>query len=195
MRGGAERGRRLPAQRPVQAPADPHRADAALPVRPHHRARGRDERADRQGQRHPREGRLTDERATRRAAWSRRAVHGVLLLDKPLGLSSNEALQKAKRLLSRREGRPHRHARPAGHRPAAAVLRRRDQVRAGQPRRRQALPRDAAAGRDARRTGDAEGDGARASGRSRVDRARRSSAACAQLRRRDRASAADALAR
>ena len=28
----------------------------------------------------------------------RRAVHGVLLLDKPLGLSSNEALQKAKRL-------------------------------------------------------------------------------------------------
>jgi tRNA pseudouridine55 synthase len=28
----------------------------------------------------------------------RRAVHGVLLLDKPLGMSSNEALQKAKRL-------------------------------------------------------------------------------------------------
>ena len=33
----------LPAQRPVQAPADPHRADAALPVRPHHRRRRRDE--------------------------------------------------------------------------------------------------------------------------------------------------------
>ena len=29
---------------------------------------------------------------------ARRAVHGVLLLDKPLGLSSNDALQKAKRL-------------------------------------------------------------------------------------------------
>ncbi|MCW7540947.1 tRNA pseudouridine(55) synthase TruB [Aquabacterium sp. A7-Y] len=29
----------------------------------------------------------------------RRAVHGVLLLDKPLGLSSNDALQKVKRLL------------------------------------------------------------------------------------------------
>jgi tRNA pseudouridine55 synthase len=29
---------------------------------------------------------------------TRRAVHGVLLLDKPLGLSSNDALQKAKRL-------------------------------------------------------------------------------------------------
>ena len=29
---------------------------------------------------------------------AKRAVHGVLLLDKPLGLSSNDALQKAKRL-------------------------------------------------------------------------------------------------
>jgi tRNA pseudouridine55 synthase len=35
----------------------------------------------------------------RRGAVSRRAVHGVLLLDKPFGLSSNDALQKAKRLL------------------------------------------------------------------------------------------------
>ena len=33
-----------------------------------------------------------------RARITRRAVHGVLLLDKPLGLSSNDALQKAKRL-------------------------------------------------------------------------------------------------
>ncbi len=33
-----------------------------------------------------------------RARILRRAVHGVLLLDKPLGLSSNDALQKAKRL-------------------------------------------------------------------------------------------------
>lgn len=33
-----------------------------------------------------------------RARVPRRAVHGVLLLDKPLGLSSNDALQKAKRL-------------------------------------------------------------------------------------------------
>jgi len=32
------------------------------------------------------------------ARAQRRAVHGVLLLDKPLGLSSNDALQKAKRL-------------------------------------------------------------------------------------------------
>ena len=31
---------------------------------------------------------------------ARRAVHGVLLLDKPLGLSSNDALQKARRLLN-----------------------------------------------------------------------------------------------
>jgi tRNA pseudouridine55 synthase len=33
-----------------------------------------------------------------RTRIARRAVHGVLLLDKPLGLSSNDALQKAKRL-------------------------------------------------------------------------------------------------
>ena len=29
----------------------------------------------------------------------KRALHGVLLLDKPLGLSSNDALQKVRRLL------------------------------------------------------------------------------------------------
>lgn len=33
-----------------------------------------------------------------RMRWVKRAVHGVLLLDKPLGLSSNDALQKARRL-------------------------------------------------------------------------------------------------
>jgi tRNA pseudouridine55 synthase len=37
--------------------------------------------------------------AAPRPRVARRAVHGVLLLDKPLGLSSNDALQKAKRLL------------------------------------------------------------------------------------------------
>lgn len=36
---------------------------------------------------------------TPRARVQRRAVHGVLLLDKPLGLSSNQALQKVKWLL------------------------------------------------------------------------------------------------
>ena len=44
--------------------------------------------------------------ATPRARVQRRPVHGVLLLDKPLGLSSNQALQKAKWLL---------HAEKAGH--------------------------------------------------------------------------------
>ncbi|MCB2026848.1 MAG: tRNA pseudouridine(55) synthase TruB, partial [Ottowia sp.] len=37
--------------------------------------------------------------AATRARVQRRPVHGVLLLDKPLGLSSNQALQKAKWLL------------------------------------------------------------------------------------------------
>jgi tRNA pseudouridine55 synthase len=36
--------------------------------------------------------------APQRPRIQRRAVHGVLLLDKPLGLSSNDALQRAKRL-------------------------------------------------------------------------------------------------
>ncbi len=36
--------------------------------------------------------------AAQRVRVPKRAVHGVLLLDKPIGLSSNDALQKAKRL-------------------------------------------------------------------------------------------------
>ena len=36
---------------------------------------------------------------TQRPRTPKRPVHGVLLLDKPLGLTSNDALQKAKRLL------------------------------------------------------------------------------------------------
>jgi len=36
--------------------------------------------------------------AVQRTRTPRRALHGVLLLDKPVGLSSNDALQKAKRL-------------------------------------------------------------------------------------------------
>ncbi len=44
---------------------------------------------------------MTEALATRpaRVRIQRRALHGVLLLDKPLGLSSNDALQKAKWLL------------------------------------------------------------------------------------------------
>src|SRR5436190_11146650 len=39
-----------------------------------------------------------------RPRMPKRAVHGVLLLDKPLGLSSNDALQKAKRLYRAEKG-------------------------------------------------------------------------------------------
>ena len=97
MRGSAQPGGRLPAQRPVQAPAHPHRADAALPVRPHDRARGRHERLDRQGRLLARKRRLAMNAPRTRV--QRRPVHGVLLLDKPLGLSSNDALQKCQWLL------------------------------------------------------------------------------------------------
>jgi tRNA pseudouridine55 synthase len=39
-----------------------------------------------------------------RQRLAKRALHGVLLLDKPLGLTSNDALQKAKRLLRAEKG-------------------------------------------------------------------------------------------
>ncbi|BDB24647.1 tRNA pseudouridine(55) synthase TruB [Cupriavidus sp. P-10] len=42
---------------------------------------------------------MTDSNAARPPRLPRRDVHGVLLLDKPLGLSSNDALVRAKRLL------------------------------------------------------------------------------------------------
>ena len=62
-------------------------------------------------------------------------VDGVLLLDKPPGLSSNARAAARQAPLPRREGRPHRHARSARIRPAAALLRRGDQVRAVPARR------------------------------------------------------------
>ena len=61
-----------------------------------------------------------DRRGERRST-NETMIDGVLLLDKPLGLSSNAALQEAKRLLARREGRPRRHARSAGLRTAAGA--------------------------------------------------------------------------
>ena len=71
-------------------------------------------------------------------------MHGVLLLDKPVGLSSNDALQKAKRLFRAEKAGHTGTLDPLASRPAAAVLRRRDQVLAGEPGRRQALHRHAA---------------------------------------------------
>src|SRR5438445_760754 len=42
---------------------------------------------------------MTDPKNNRPPRQPRREVHGVLLLDKPLGLSSNDALVRAKRML------------------------------------------------------------------------------------------------
>lgn len=44
-----------------------------------------------------------------------RPIDGVLLLDKPTGISSNDALQKVKRIYFRGESRSYRCARSAGH--------------------------------------------------------------------------------
>ena len=59
----------------------------------------------------------------------RRQVDGVLLLRQAAGLTSNAALQAVAAAVPRREGRTHRHARSARHRPAAGPVRRGDQVR------------------------------------------------------------------
>ncbi len=58
-----------------------------------------------------------------------RDLHGIVLLDKPLGLSSNQALQAVRASVARGQGRPYRRAGSAGHRFAAAVLWRSDQAR------------------------------------------------------------------
>jgi tRNA U55 pseudouridine synthase TruB len=94
----------------------------------------------------------TTERAPRHAPARRGALcMGVLLLDKPLGLTSNDALQKAQAAAARRKGGPHRHARPAGHRRCCRCA----SARPPSSRRRsldadKAYRRHAAAGRDAR---------------------------------------------
>ena len=98
---GAQRGGRLHPQRPLQAAADPHRADAALQVRPHHRARRRADGADRQGERDAREGRLNRSAAARHRPPEHRAprrARRAAARQGAAGLSSNAALQHAKRL-------------------------------------------------------------------------------------------------
>ncbi len=57
-----------------------------------------------------------------------RDVSGILVLDKPAGFSSNDAVQKAKRLFRARKVGPHGLAGSPGDRRAAAVLRRGHQV-------------------------------------------------------------------
>ena len=74
-----------------------------------------------------------------RTRVQRRPVHGVLLLDKPLGLSSNQALQKAKWLLRAEKAGHTGTLDPAGDRCAADLLRRGDQVQPVAPGRRQDL--------------------------------------------------------
>ena len=143
---GAQPGRRIPAQRPVQAPAHPHRAHAALPVRPHHRACGRHERPDRQGRRLPFQGRLDHERATHPGAAAP-CAWGVAARQ-TAGSVQQRRPAESQVAAARREGRPHRHARSAGHRRAAAVLRRGHQVQPAASRRRQDLRGRGAPGRE-----------------------------------------------
>ena len=141
---GAQRGGRLPAQRPVQAPADPHRADAALPVRPHDRARGRADRADRQGERDARQGRLRRETdGGARARGSPAAPCTACCCSTSRWAVEQRRAAARQAALSRREGRPHRHARPAA--PAACC--RSASARRPSSRRRASTPTSATARR------------------------------------------------
>ena len=74
-----------------------------------------------------------------RTRVQRRPVHGVLLLDKPLGLSSNQALQKAKWLLRAEKAGHTGTLDPLGHRRAAAVFWRGHQIQPDAAGRRQNL--------------------------------------------------------
>ena len=71
---------------------------------------------------------------------------GVLLVDKPAGITSTRALALAKRSPRIPEGRPYGDARPLCHRAAAPRLRRGDQVLALPDRFRQVLRRDSPPG-------------------------------------------------
>ena len=100
------------------------------------RARRRSSAADRRAPTPTRaNGRLMNlarPRIARRRPSARRAA-----ARQAAGPVEQRRLAEGQAAAARREGRPHRHARPAGHRPAAAVFRRRHQVLAGQPGRRQ----------------------------------------------------------
>ncbi len=91
-----------------------------------------------------------------RAPW--RDLHGLLLLDKPLGLSSNQALQSARELFSRGQGRAYRCTGSIGHGLVAVVLWRGHQAGRAVAGFAQGLPWPGAAGRD-HRTADAGGRG------------------------------------
>ena len=76
-----------------------------------------------------------------------RAIHGWLVLDKPVGMTSTQAVGAVRRLFDAQQGRPRRHARSAGDRRAADRARRGHQDRALRRRRHQALPLHGALGR------------------------------------------------
>ncbi len=137
--------------------------------------------------------RMTDSPATRPPRCCARDVHGVLLLDKPLGLSSNDALVRAKRPAARAIKAGHtRHTRPACYRPAAAVCSARPTKFSQDLLDADKTLRGRGAIRVTTTTGDAEGEVA---GRTRgaTATARRVEAAMTRFTGTDRTGAADVL--
>ena len=91
------------------------------------------------------EGEEAEEGLTPRRARARaRAMHGWIILDKPLGLGSTQGVSAVKRALRagrlwQGQGRAWRHARSAGDRRAADRDRRGDQARRADARQRQGV--------------------------------------------------------
>ena len=95
-------------------------------------------------------------------------MDGLLIVDKPAGPTSHDVVAASRRALARAAHRPHRHARPAGHRRAAARRRPRHAPRAfpeRATRRTSATMRLGVRHRHLRRAGQA--DGRRSTGRCR----------------------------
>jgi hypothetical protein len=103
-RAWPEAGGRFPAPRTGQAYSHPYAARTAFRLRQFARARHQHVAADRSGQCPERSdaGRVSHRCNSSEKTWKQ--VDGVLLLDKPLGLTSNDALQKVRRLFSAAKG-------------------------------------------------------------------------------------------
>ena len=80
-------------------------------------------------------------RHRRGAAHPSERMNGVLVVDKPAGPTSHDVVARVRRAIGIARDRPHRHARSAGHRRAAARPRPRDAAGAVPDRRRQGIRR------------------------------------------------------
>ena len=158
----ARRGRRrsearrgFPARRSRARAAVAACAEARVRLRPADRAR-RQAHAP-----HRRRGEVRSPRRRPRTDSDRRMPNGIILLDKPTGLTSNGALQRVRKAYRRRERGSRGHARSHGDRHVAPMPRRGHQGHRGDRVRREVLRihRPARRAHRHRRRGRADGRG------------------------------------